>query len=79
MSHAGAGVEAGAGRAGPLGLEMALGLMFCLPFVSVPVYLEEWSYNVRKKGQDSALPLKLHLSTSQNGWERKFHYYNLDL
>lgn len=61
MSHAGAGVEAGAVQAGPLGLGMALVLMFCLPFVSVPEYLDDWLYNVRKKHQESALTLKLHL------------------
>lgn len=73
MSHAGAGVEAGAGRDGPLGLGMALVWMFCLPFISVPVYLDDWSYNVRKKRQESALPLMSHLSTFQNGREKKFH------
>lgn len=58
MSHAGAG----AARSGPFGLGMALILMFCLPFVSVRVYLDDWSHNVRekkkKKKQQSALPLK---------------------
>lgn len=78
MSHAGAG----AARSGPFGLGMALILTFCLPFVSVRVYLDDLSHNVRerKKTPTKYITLKvIILKPPQMLKKKNVHLYNLHL